>query len=235
MKIATAKSRELVADHLLQQIKTGERQPGDRLPSVVEMAEAYGVGRSTIREAVSALKATGWLDVRHGGGTFVSKSLPTEPKNAADLLFRDAGSLIELLEVRQALEVGAASLAAARRNAQHLERLRELLVVMERSLDGNDTAEGERADVAFHREIVNASGNPLFVRLTESLADRFAATIRQTRELWFYRENATAARLLEEHRSLYEAIERQDDGLAASLVAAHLDKVIGVLRVALDE
>jgi GntR family transcriptional repressor for pyruvate dehydrogenase complex len=235
MRIATTKGHELVADHLLQQIKNGERNPGDRLPSVVELAENYGVGRSTIREAVSALKAMGWLDVRHGGGTFVSKTLPTEPKNAADLLFRDAGSLIELLEVRKALEVGAASLAATRRDELHLQRLRKLLGLMEQSLDRNETAEGERADAAFHRAIVDASGNQLFIQLTESLSERFASTIRQTRELWFYRENATAARLLQEHRSIFDAIENQDGNLAASLIGDHVEKVISVLRTALNE
>lgn len=234
MKIETAKGSELVADHLLQQIKNGLRLPGERLPSVVELAELYGVGRSTVREAISALKAMGWLDVRHGGGTFVSKELPGEPKNAADLLFRDAGTLIELLEVRKALEVGAASLAASRREERNLQRLRQLLVAMEESLTRNDTSEGERADVAFHLAIVEASGNSLFMQLTESLSDRFASAIRQSRELWFYRENATAARLLQEHRGIYEAIEQKDGTLAASLTGAHLDKVIEVLRKVLD-
>lgn len=230
MKIEASKGSELVANHILGQIKEGVRQPGERLPSVVELAELYGVGRSTIREAVSGLKAMGWLDVRHGGGTFVSKVLPGEPKSAADQLFQDAGTLMELLEVRKALEVGAVMLAASRRDQRHLDALHELLLKMEDSLRRNDTAEGEQADVAFHRGIVEASGNPLFLQLTDSLADRFASTIRQSRELWFYGENATAARLLQEHRGIFEAIESRNGALAASLTAAHLDKVIEVLR-----
>ncbi len=62
MKIETPKGHELVAEDILRRIREGEWQPGLRLPSVVELAEAYGVGRSTIREAASALKAMGWLD-----------------------------------------------------------------------------------------------------------------------------------------------------------------------------
>ncbi|RKP57307.1 FadR family transcriptional regulator [Cohnella endophytica] len=234
MKIATAKGHELVAEHILQQIKSGEWSPGHRLPSVVELAESYGVGRSTIREAASALKAMGWLDVRHGGGTFVSKELPNEPKNGTDDLFRNASSLIELLEVRKSLEVGAASLAAQRRGPQHLLRMQEQLSVMEKSLAGNETSVGERADADFHMEIVAASGNSLMMKLMESLSDRFAESIRQTRELWFYRENATATRLLQEHRMIYEAIEGQDKKSAEDLISLHLTKVIEVLRNALD-
>ncbi|WP_123043692.1 FadR/GntR family transcriptional regulator [Cohnella candidum] len=234
MKIETQKGHELVADRLLRRIREGEWAPGSRLPSVVELAEAYGVGRSTIREAVSALKATGWLDVRHGGGTFVKSVLPNDAKIGADLLFQGADSLIELLEVRKALEVEAAYLAASRRSAGDLERLRRLLAEMERGLDSPDTSEGERADTEFHMAIAAASGNQLLLQLMESLSGRFASSIRQTRELWFYGEKATASRLLGEHKSIYEAIERQDSAQASERIADHLLKVQQVLREAVQ-
>ncbi|XID93511.1 FadR/GntR family transcriptional regulator [Paenibacillaceae bacterium WGS1546] len=233
-KIEPPKGHELVADDIVRRIREGEWPPGHRLPSVVELADAYGVGRSTIREAASALKATGWLDVRHGGGTFVSARLPNEARAGANLLFRGADSLIELLEVRQTLEIGAVSLAAARRKPEDLVRLQSLLADMEDSLNRGDTSEGERADAEFHMAIAAASGNSLLIQLMESISDRFAGSIRQTRELWFYREKATAARLLAEHREIYEAIEKRDKQRATKLVADHLNKVQQVLREALE-
>lgn len=234
MKIENPKGHELVADHILLQIQSGELQPGQRLPSVVQLAEAYGVGRSTIREGVSALKAMGWLDVRQGGGTFVKAVLPSETKNGADQLFQGADSLIELLEVRGVLEIGAASFAAEKRTEDDLSRLRGLLSVMEQSLGRNDTSEGERADAEFHMAIAAASGNSLLIQLMESISDRFAGSIRQTRELWFYQEKATAARLLNEHQTIYEAIEQRDKQRAAKLITEHLSKVEQVLRDALS-
>nr|WP_255570207.1 FCD domain-containing protein [Cohnella sp. CFH 77786] len=135
-----------------------------------------------------------------------------------------------MLEVRKALEVEAANLAAGRRSAVDLRRLRELLAVMERSLEGGDTSEGERADADFHMAIAAASGNSLLLQLMESLSERFAGSIRQTRELWFYGEKATASRLLGEHRMIYEAIEKQDGALAAERISGHLLKVEQVLR-----
>jgi len=234
-KIETPKGHELVAEDILRRIREGEWQPGRRIPSVVELAEAYGVGRSTIREAASALKAMGWLDVRHGGGTFVKTELPDRTKDGADKLFQGADSLIELLEVRQTLEIGAVSMAVEKRTPEDLARLRELLETMERSLDRNETAEGERADAEFHMAIAAASGNKLLYQLMESISGRFAGSIRQTRELWFYREQATAARLLAEHRSIYEAIENGDKQRAAKLIMDHLSKVVDVLREALAE
>jgi GntR family transcriptional regulator, transcriptional repressor for pyruvate dehydrogenase complex len=234
MKIETPKGHEIVAGQILEQIQEGELVPGQRLPSVVSLAEAFGVGRSTIREAISALKAMGWLDVRHGGGTFVMKVLPSERPSAAEVLFQGADSLVELLEVRKVLEMGAAPLAAGRRTPQDLLRLKELLSIMEQAWSDDDTEKGERADVEFHMAIVSASGNSLLIQLMESLSERLAGSIRKTRELWFYREQATASRLLAEHQSIYEAIERQDQLRAAKLIADHLSKVESVLRTALE-
>ncbi|RED63985.1 FadR/GntR family transcriptional regulator [Cohnella lupini] len=233
-KIETPKGHELVGERIVRRIRDGEWQTGQRLPSVVQLAEAYGVGRSTIREAVSALKAMGWLDVRQGGGTFVKSVLPNNAKSASESLFQGADSLVELLEVRKSLEIGAASLAAERRSSADLARFRELLALMELSLDRDDTSEGERADTEFHMAIAAASGNSLFVQLMESIADRFAGSIRQTRELWFYQEKATASRLLNEHRTIYEAIEKQDKLKASELISDHLSKVERLLREALS-
>ena len=236
MKIETPKGHELVAEDVLRRIREGEWQPGQRLPSVVELAEADGVGRSTIREAASALKAMGWLDVRHGGGTFVRSELPDESGKgkSGSSLFQDAESLIELLEVRRTLEIGAASLAAERRTQGDIAKLRALLSAMESSLELGDTLAGEQADTDFHMAIAAASGNSLLAQLMETLSHRFAGSIRQTRELWFYGEKATAARLLAEHRMIAEAIESRDKQRAAALIADHLSKVEQVLREALQ-
>jgi len=235
MKIATPKGHELVAEDVLRRIREGEWQPGQRLPSVVELAQAYGVGRSTIREAASALKAMGWLDVRHGGGTFVRTVLPDEAgtSESGNSLFQDAESLIELLEVRRTLEIGAVLLAAERRTSEDIARLRSLLAVMESSLEQGDTPAGEQADTDFHMAIAASSGNSLLAQLMESLSYRFAGSIRQTRELWFYGEQATAVRLLAEHRLIADAIESRDKERAAALIADHLSKVEQVLREAL--
>jgi len=234
IKIGTKKGHEIVASHIMEQIREGRLAPGEKLPSVVDLADAFGVGRSTIREAVSALKATGWLDVKHGGGTYVKAVLPTDVPGGADSLFREAESLIELLEVRKVLETGAAALAAEKRTAADLAELRRILSQMEAGLAGSDTTEAERADAAFHLAIARASGNSLLIQLMESLSGRLHETIGKTRELWFHREQSTAAPLLEEHRSIHEAIEQGDKDKAASLIQAHLTKVEQVLRAALE-
>lgn len=229
MKIETEKGHEIVSRVLLTKIRDGEWKPGDKLPSVVELSASFGVGRSTVREALSALKATGWLDIRHGGGTFVKKDLPSERNDTSDP-FKEADSIMELLEVRKVLETGTATLAARNRTAVDLETLRLILVTMRDALEVDDTAAGEQADVAFHAAIAAASHNSLLSGLMDSLTDRLGRTIGQTRELWFYQETSTAARLLEEHHAIYNAIAAGNEEEASRLIGTHLTKVENVLR-----
>lgn len=235
IRIEARKGHEMVADHLLGQIREGQLKPGQKLPSVVELAAAYGVGRSTIREAVSALKAMGWIDVRQGGGTFVKTELPSDSKTVADMLFQEAKSLAELLEVRRVLETGMAALAAQHRTPGDLSRLREALLEMEKGLQEQDTGRSDRADVAFHLAIAAASGNSLLFRMMESLSERLMESIRSSRELWFFQEQASAANLLLEHQGIYDAIEQQQAEQAGTRMELHLVKVERVVRTALEK
>jgi len=229
-KVETEKGHEIVGRLLLERIRSGELKPGQKLPSVVQLSESFGVGRSTMREALSALKAMGWLDIRHGGGTFVKRELPSDkPRGAADL-FREAESVRELLEVRKVIETGTASLAAMRRSGEQLVRLESILARMERALEEDDTSSGERADVDFHVSLASASGNSLLIQLMDQLTQRMSETIGQTRELWFYQERSTAARLLDEHRAIFEAVRDREADRAAALMNEHLNKVGKVLN-----
>ncbi|MCR2806441.1 FadR/GntR family transcriptional regulator [Paenibacillus soyae] len=231
MKIETEKGHEIVGRMIVDKISAGDWEPGEKLPSVVDLSAQFGVGRSTVREALSALKATGWLDIRHGGGTFVKKVLPTDARQHDGVpLFQQAKSILELLEVRQILEAGTSALAAERRTEEDVRKLEAILESMEEALRTNDTAAGERADVAFHAAIAAASRNTLLVQLMDSLSQRFGETIGQTRELWFYQEQSTAERLLEEHRSIFQAIAEGNTAVAAKLIREHLTKVESTLR-----
>lgn len=217
--IKPRKHSELVADHIEEKIRSGEYLPGSKLPTVVELSEGYQVGRSTIREALSALKAKGLLEIRHGGGTYVSKELPGEEGDP----FRIAKSLNEVLEVRKMLELGCASLAAQRRDEDDLRKLRATLVEMTDSL--HDEQRSEEADVRFHLQIAEATHNELLIGLMQSLTSRLHESIGEFRQLWFYSERATAESLLQEHRGIVAAIEAGDDIVAAERMTRHLTKV----------
>ncbi|RAP75013.1 FadR/GntR family transcriptional regulator [Paenibacillus montanisoli] len=228
------KSYEWVSRELFNHITSGALQPGDKLPSVVDLAAEYGVGRSTIREALSALKAKGLLDIRQGGGTYVkaTQPQPDEALNPAvaskeDWLDR-ADSLLQLLEVRKVLETGCASLAAKHRSSEDLAAMRETLRQMELRL--GDESFSEQADVLLHEQIAAATHNPMLIELMKSLSQRLHESMRDTRSLWFYAERQSARRLLDEHAAIVEAIGQQQEALAASRMEVHLAKVEHVLR-----
>jgi GntR family transcriptional repressor for pyruvate dehydrogenase complex len=226
-KVKPLKGYELVMQHIKEQILSGDLPPGKKLASVVDLASHFGVGRSTVREALSALKAMGWLDIQQGGGTYVKKILPKET-SAVDL-FQTAESLKEILEVRKILESSCAALAAEQRSEKDLIELKRILKKMSDCI--NDEEKGEQTDVLFHLQIAKASGNSLLLQLMESLSQRMQETMKDSRKLWFYGERSTALRLLKEHQGIYDAIEKQDKAKANNLMLQHIVKVESVLFI----
>ncbi|WP_309271941.1 FadR/GntR family transcriptional regulator [Paenibacillus sp.] len=226
------KQYEWVMIDLKKQIDEGRLQPGDRLSSVVDLATQYNVGRSTIREALSALKAMGLLNIKQGGGTFV-KSLPLEPdpvhpmQQYADLWEGRAASLRHILEVRRVLETGCAALASQHRTADDLAVFEHLLEEMKQSKDEHFS---EQADVKFHQQIAAATHNPLLHDLMESLSNKLHESMKDMRALWFYAERSSAERLLQEHIQIYDAIAKQDAKDATARMELHISKVEQVLN-----
>jgi len=107
---------DIVAQQLRRDILGGALTPGEKLPSESGLTERYKVSRTVIREAIASLRADGLIDVRHGVGAFVgaAHSFP-----AANLLATDPArisSIIEMLELRTAVETEAAGIAAIRRS-----------------------------------------------------------------------------------------------------------------------
>src|SRR5258708_29346800 len=115
---------DAVARKLQQQLSMGEYQAGQKLPSEPELMEQFGVGRSTIREAIRILANTGSLSVRQGSGTFVEiQNGIAEPLSQR---LRRAGAG-DLDGVRQLLEMEAAEKAALHRTEKEIEKKKPLL------------------------------------------------------------------------------------------------------------
>lgn len=228
-KITPRKIYEEIAEQLKTHILDGGWKSGDRLPSTKELSEQFQVGRSTMREALSALKAMGLIEIRHGDGCFVRSVEAADirmPEFDTRLLSREA--IFELLEARIALEVSNASLAARRRTEADLTAFRELLQGMRDQL-GNESF-GESSDLAFHRLLAEAAHNTILVRLLETIASQLEAAIKEARRIQLYGNQEVALRLLGEHEAIFAAIEQQDAHAAESRMRTHLAHVEGALR-----
>ncbi len=232
-RIKPRKIYEEVAEALIDMIKSGQLKSGDKLESVQQLAENFQVGRSAVREALSALRAMGLVEMHQGEGTYVrefdSKMLSL-PVYIAVLMKKD--DVKNLLEVRRILEVGAVQAAADRRTDEQLAEIKEALDQMETA---NDQELGEEADFRFHMAIAKASHNELLIGLMNNVSEMMVTTMRETRRLWLYSEKSTLDRLWNEHQQIYQAIEARDGSEAQKLMLDHLQSVEEVLMNYFDE
>lgn len=226
-RIKPRKIYEEVAEALIDMIKSGQLKSGDKLESVQQLAENFQVGRSAVREALSALRAMGLVEMHQGEGTYVrefdSKMLSL-PVYIAVLMKKD--DVKNLLEVRRILEVGAVLAAAERRTDEQLAEIKEALDQMEAA---NDQELGEEADFLFHMAIAKASQNELLIGLMNNVSEMMVTTMRETRRLWLYSEKSTLDRLWKDHQQIYQAIETQDGMEAQNVMLHHLQSVEEVL------
>ncbi len=227
-KIKPRKIYEQVAEELLLNIKNGDLKPGDKLDSVWQLAENFQVGRSAIREALSALRAMGLIEMRQGEGTFVREfdpSMISLPITTAVLMKKE--DIENLLEVRKVLEVGASGAAASKRTEEDLTNMKNILEKMLNSV--GDEELGEKADFQFHLAVAKASQNPLLVGLMNNVGEMMLQSMRETRRVWLYSKETTSQRLYDEHMQIYKAIEAMDVRRAQDLMISHLMSVEAVL------
>jgi GntR family transcriptional regulator, transcriptional repressor for pyruvate dehydrogenase complex len=228
-QIKPKKIYEEVAETIFDMIKNGVLKPGDKLDSVQQLAENFQVGRAAIREALTALKAMGLIELKQGEGTYIREFDPTMlsfPISIAALMKKE--DIAHLLEVRKLLEVGAAGVAARKRTERDLKAMEEALEQMRQGI-GNEEI-GEKADFLFHIAIAAASQNPILVSLMNNISEMMIETMRETRRIWLFSKQATSEQLLEEHMNIFEAIQRQDVNAAQARMLEHLSNVEQVLK-----
>jgi GntR family transcriptional regulator, transcriptional repressor for pyruvate dehydrogenase complex len=205
---------------LAEQIRNGHLRSGDKLPTESEIMLEHGVSRTVVREAISGLQSAGFVETKHGIGTFVldlvtGLEFRIEPSSVPTVL-----DILAMLELRISLESEAAALAAARRTPSQLAELNRLLEEFHARLNvGGDTVE---PDFQFHLTIANATGNRYF---PEVLSRFGTTTIPRTRITMVQSSGGQAAYLgilCREHEQIYNAILRGDPEGASMFMRTHL-------------
>ena len=202
-------------------------QPGDRLSSVRDLADQFGVSRTVVREAVGGLVAKSLLEVRHGSGITVSR--PTAQSVAQSMSHFLRGGQHEyhkVLEVRRTLEIEIASLAAQRRTAADLGNLRALLDEMASLQDGGE--QFVHNDVAFHAVLARATQNELYVLLLDSIAP----LLIEVRRLALSAPGGRAG-ALQYHPAIFEQVKARNASGARGAMRRHLHEAESTMRAAL--
>jgi DNA-binding FadR family transcriptional regulator len=208
-----------VIDQIRQLVGSGEWPVGQRIPNEGELVKSLGVGRNTVREAVRALAHSGILEVRQGDGTYVRAT-----SEVSGALRRLCGSeLRDILQVRRALEVEGARLAAANRTAEDVSRMEELLSRRDESVGVGETAEFAMVDTEFHLAVVSSSHNEMLTALYRGLVEAITASVAATSTLHVDVDD--------DHRDLLAHVTAGEPEEAARVVGAMLDRVLATVSV----
>jgi DNA-binding FadR family transcriptional regulator len=218
---------------LAARIDAGELPGGTQLPTERELMQAYGVSRTVVREATSSLRASGRIATQQGRGAFVLAA-PAAFRFTIDTA--ELGTLrdvLQVMDIRVAVEAEAAALAATRRSSPQLAALRAALEALAAGL--RKPAGNSESDVAFHLAIAKATGNGYFAQLLDGLAPRLLPRARlnlfgddRKRKLDYLQ------RLQHEHSDIFHAIERRDGDAARAAMRLHLSNSRERLRQAFE-
>lgn len=222
--IQKKKIYEVIVDKIEALFLSGELQAGDKLPPERVLATRFNVSRTSVREALRVLEQNGTIEIRQRGGSYLKNPEVGEASEelAAAIIASEKHLVYEMLELRRALEVESASLAAQRARTEDLEKIRIALEKM--SVSTTDVEAGIQADVQFHRSIVEATHNTLFIQLIQTLAEHMEDTIRATRRHRFA-EPGRHEETFDEHKAIYLAIATGEQDKAKQLMEAHIMQI----------
>lgn len=209
-----------VAALLSEEIESGRLTEGDKLPTEVELVKQLGVSRTVVREALSRLRNAGLVEPRQGLGVFVMPRRIRPLDLEADAETVDTKSkVLQIVEVRRAMEGEAAYLAAARATPGDCARMREALTAIDAAVAAG--GDGVDEDLAFHRSIAESTGNAVMVSTVRYLGEVLRSGIRVTRANEARRADFIEA-VRQEHHAILAAIEARDAKAARAAARRHM-------------
>lgn len=217
-KLLAEQTEEQICQYILEK----PYEIGDKLPNEFELGEMFGVGRSTIREAVRILVSKGILEVRHGSGTYVMNLTPAELDPLGLQGLADKMTLaLDLVEVRMLLEPGIAEMAAQNATEEDIKKLTELCDRVERNiLEGKEYI---KDDIAFHTCVAECSKNIVVEQLIPVIDTAVMMFVNVTHKM--LRKES-----IETHRAVVDAIADRDPIGAKTAMMMHMTYNRNVIR-----
>lgn len=218
-KIPARALSDTVAQQLLTQIDKGAFVRGGKLPTEAMLAQQFGVSRTVIREAISRLKNEGVVEPRQGSGVFVAGHGAIRPLRIDYAEAVEGGSVLQILALRRAIEAEVASEAAQHRSEADMVDIDAALArIDDAAAAGHD---GVAEDVAFHRTIAAATGNPYFLKTLAFLNQYLEAGTLVTRRNEALREDFSR-QVRDEHAAIVAAIRAGDPLAAREAASTHM-------------
>jgi GntR family transcriptional repressor for pyruvate dehydrogenase complex len=211
-----------VADVMAAKIRAGRLAAGDKQPTEAAMVDQFSVSRTVVREALSRLKSLGLVESRQGSGVFVKK-ISFSPLNFDTKSVASRQAVIQMVEVRRALEAEVAALAAQRRTKTDIKRIHQAITQLDKAVAlGGD---GVLEDVHYHLVIAETARNPFLMGTLQYLGQFLQGATRVTRANEARRDDF-ARQVREEHALIGQAIEAGDVEVARRAAGAHMNNAI---------
>lgn len=224
--IKAKRTFEEVSTKIKALIFKGILKPGDRLPSEMELARQFSVGRQTIREALRILELSGFLTIQRGasGGAIITNTI----SDAISTSFLDAIqmktiTIDNLTEARLEIEKVVLSHAISNASDSDIEHLRENITKARGKVESNMQAFGE--NVQFHRLLASASKNDVFVIVVGSIMAVVADFLSRLEP-----DLEKSKQVVKSHEDILNAIVRRKSGEAIILLENHLIEVASWLQ-----
>jgi GntR family transcriptional repressor for pyruvate dehydrogenase complex len=230
--IEKTRSYEQIVTQIEEMIREGHFQIGDRMPSERALAEQFQVSRVVVRESIRHLEARKIVEVLQGSGTYVRRAPPqTLAQNVTLLLELEKNSFVDLMVVRQPLEVTAVRLAAMQATPEELSEITACALAMgevaERNVSEKDNYFDYGArDLDLHRLIARASHNALLTTFLDAILPmimegRFALVSSFGDAEGFFRHRGVE-KIHSQHVGIIDAIRRHDVDAAGYLMNLHI-------------
>ena len=230
-----ANDDERLSDDALRRIVgmifDGKLSPGDRLPAERDLAEQLGVSRTTLRDAMSRLRARGYIEARSKSGNYVCTAIPQAVSQPIeDVVEAQVVGFGHIIGIREVLELWAVEQAAQATDQERVAALRDCLKRMQQASSLRTEQQLRRyseADLQFHQIIAEMTRNPLYIHLIHFIGHLITRSISLSRELVaddFAVQNQAV------HQRIYEAIRRGDAAEARAAMVAHFQFVKRRLR-----
>lgn len=217
--------RTALVDHVVEEVRQaivrGDYPVGGELPAAEKLAIGFGVSMTVIREAMRVLRSQGLVEVFQGKRPLVAAADSTAAVSMLGQSLGRAGRMEDLMQVRWGLEVAIAAIAAEKATPEHLIRL---AAAVDEMRDGTTVNRQVDADVQFHRVLADATGNPLFPILLQSLEALLREFRRQAIEVRGVRSG------IKEHAAVLEAVRSRDPQAAREAMIRHMKLAERTLR-----
>ncbi|PAE23710.1 MULTISPECIES: FadR/GntR family transcriptional regulator [Bacillaceae] len=222
-KISTRKISEIAAEQIEDMIAKGSFKPGDKLPSVRELCELFGVGRSAVRDALTSLQGKGIVQVKQGEGTYITRFDSSKLFNNLHL-HPDIKDIQELFQARKMVETGLAEMAAANRSEEDLALMKEQI---------SDAAiHGWEEDYQFHMAIARAAGNDILIQFVQFISETLKKSMIDFHHYLETRPDI-ARKIEEQHLEIYLSIKNKQPDQAYKNMVDHLELVEKLLQMSI--